>query len=439
MKVGNRLITLLTFLNICLPSWVLAVPLPLIEQSLEQTHMLENLAMPSESPAHTEFRYGISALIKNDLQTARQSFLKASKLDPMLAAPLLGLADVAVQQGNNQAAERWLMKASQVEPESNQTHIGWARYYRIQEDYAKAEDSLKKSIDLKPSATAYLELGDLYLADLGRIHLALEAYEQANKLAPENANVRYSLAVGLAANGQVDRAMQTFEEVASMRPNDPEPWRNIGRLYAEQNRFDEARRAFQIGLDLQPNFVPLLVDQGDLAVARGQLNEAVPYYEKAAGLAPTTTLLIKLGLAHQSLHHWAEAESTYRQAIDHDTKAADAYNNLAWLMVDRGERLNEAEQWAEQATQLSPGRATYLDTLGWVLYSRGEFLKAEQVFRKAAQMEPKNAEIHYHLGVVYDERGNRDDARKALNRALELQPGFPGSKDARRRLKTLNN
>jgi tetratricopeptide (TPR) repeat protein len=59
---------------------------------------------------------------------------------------------------------------------------------------------------------------------------------------------------------------------------------------------------------------------------------------------------------------FAEAEKSYRKAID-KTGSAEAYNNLAWLYYTGGSRLDEAERLAMKAVELSPGSATYADTL----------------------------------------------------------------------------
>jgi len=430
MKIHCLLVSALFGMCLGLPGTVAAAPL--------SKHPVEQLEVPAESPAYAEFRTGVAALLRGDQQAAEKAFQAATRIDPALAAPLLGLADVALKQGRDKEAKQWLTKAALADPGSDQPHIGWARYHRTRKNYQDAGLALKKAIEAKPSAVAYLELGDLYLANLDDKPAALAAYEQAGALAPDNAMVRYSLAVGLAANGQVSRAIPEFERVAAMRPDDPEPWRAMGRLHAEQHRVEDAIRAFERGLSLQPNHVPLLVDRGDLAVAQGKPDEAVRYFEEAARQVPASSAVrVKLGLTFHLARRWNEAEAAYVEAIRLDAKAADAYNNLAWLLVERGMRLDEAVKWAEKATQLAPRRSSYFDTLGWAYRARGELDKSAQTLLKASRMEPPSADVHYHLGVVHAERGNRPDAVGALRRALELAPGFSHAADARDRLKAL--
>jgi Flp pilus assembly protein TadD len=55
-----------------------------------------------------------------------------------------------------------------------------------------------------------------------------------------------------------------------------------------------------------------------------------------------------------------------------------------------------------------------------------------QVFRESVDRAPKNAVYRYHLGLAYAKSGNDEQARKALEQALVLDPKFDGSADAQR-------
>jgi Flp pilus assembly protein TadD len=79
------------------------------------------------------------------------------------------------------------------------------------------------------------------------------------------------------------------------------------------------------------------------------------------------------------------------------------------------------------------------DTLGWVCYKKGIPSLAVRIFRESVSKSPKNATYQYHLGLAEAKSGNRDEARKALEQALTLDPRFDGSADARRVLAQLKS
>jgi Flp pilus assembly protein TadD len=57
--------------------------------------------------------------------------------------------------------------------------------------------------------------------------------------------------------------------------------------------------------------------------------------------------------------------------------------------------------------------------------------------RASVQKEPANATYHHHLGLALAKSGDIVNARKALERALTLQPDFAGAHEARTVLESL--
>ena len=71
------------------------------------------------------------------------------------------------------------------------------------------------------------------------------------------------------------------------------------------------------------------------------------------------------------------------------------------------------------------------------VHEKGRMSQAETFIRQAVDLDPNNALYHYHLGVIYAQKGEDASARKALQRALTLQPGKEIAQDAKRILSTL--
>lgn len=61
-----------------------------------------------------------------------------------------------------------------------------------------------------------------------------------------------------------------------------------------------------------------------------------------------------------------------------------------------------------------------LVNLGFLLVDDQEFVQAEALFERAAELEPHNAEVLRHLGAIYLTNGRLQEAERALSRALEL-------------------
>ena len=71
------------------------------------------------------------------------------------------------------------------------------------------------------------------------------------------------------------------------------------------------------------------------------------------------------------------------------------------------------------------------------LPEEGRDVSAETFIRQAIDLDPNNALYHYHLGLIYAQKGDDANARESLERALTLKPGKEIAQDAKRILATL--
>src|SRR5262249_55641188 len=67
-----------------------------------------------------------------------------------------------------------------------------------------------------------------------------------------------------------------------------------------------------------------------------------------------------------------------------DPRHASANNDLGYTWADAGKNLERAEQMIRLAIQQEPDNESFLDSLGWVLYKRGEFAAARKYLEQAA-------------------------------------------------------
>src|SRR5439155_15398749 len=106
------------------------------------------------------------------------------------------------------------------------------------------------------------------------------------------------------------------------------------------------------------------------------------------------------------------AADAYRAALLREPDNALALNNYAYFLSRDPTRLGEALDLAERAHRGAPGNPAVADTLGWLLYLKGDLERAEALTLAALQGLPQNAQVRYHLGMIYLRRGNVAAARR---------------------------
>jgi tetratricopeptide (TPR) repeat protein len=99
-----------------------------------------------------------------------------------------------------------------------------------------------------------------------------------------------------------------------------------------------------------------------------------------------------------------------------------ALNLAGYLLVERGDRLAEAERYLRRARELAPGDPAVLDSWGWLLLRRGASRDAVRVLARAARFSPLEPEILAHLAAAWAADGAPRTALRVLDRAQTLRP-----------------
>ena len=110
-------------------------------------------------------------------------------------------------------------------------------------------------------------------------------------------------------------------------------------------------------------------------------------------------------------------------------------NNIAWL--SRKTDPKRALELAEKANSLKPDDAEIADTLGSLLLEQGANARGLELLQKAFQLAPDSPNIHYHYAAALAKSGQKEKARRELERLLESKKSFSQEADARSLLEQL--
>jgi tetratricopeptide (TPR) repeat protein len=108
-------------------------------------------------------------------------------------------------------------------------------------------------------------------------------------------------------------------------------------------------------------------------------------------------------------------------------------NNLSWLYLETGTNLNDAYELAISAFEKDQDNPSYAHTLGWALYKKGFFKKAEWQFRETLRLIDKSKQglenkqlkaiDSYHLALTLLKSQCEAEAKEILTFAIET--GLP--------------
>jgi tetratricopeptide (TPR) repeat protein len=94
---------------------------------------------------------------------------------------------------------------------------------------------------------------------------------------------------------------------------------------------------------------------------------------------------------------------------------------MGYFLVDRDERLDEAEEYLTRALELLPDDPAVIDSVGWLYYRQMRYDESLQMLRRAYALFP-DPEIAAHLGEVLWVSGDQESASKVWEEALRDAP-----------------
>ena len=153
-------------------------------------------------------------------------------------------------------------------------------------------------------------------------------------------------------------------------------------------------------------------------------NEAIEFLEKGLEAVPNDSdASYWLGIAHQEIGNFEQAERYLRKTIALSPEREEAYNALGYFFAEHGTNLDEAVRLIQTALKKSPANGAYLDSLGWAYFKQGKLNDALKQLEKAVRYMPNSVEVQDHLGEVYLKKGLKKEAVAAWQKAIQLAPG----------------
>jgi tetratricopeptide (TPR) repeat protein len=330
------------------------------------------------------------------------------------AAGLRELAAKLLDARQEAAAEKRLRRAVELAPSEPE---GWKLLARLDEARghdAEARTSWERALANDPDdPETLLAAGQLALRT-GDLTAARAWLRQAVRATGDEATARARVAALWL------EAKQPAEALEAARGEDPRLSYLRGLALQQLKRWSDAAAAF--------NEVP--VASGELyASARASLAfalsragkpaEAVKAVKRGLSAQPgDPTLLYALGEAYDRAGQREAALAQMRAVLAVKADHAEALNFLGYALAERGERLEEAQAFVERALRVDPQNGYYLDSLGWVLFKRGDVPRALQALERAERLAGPEATILEHLGDVYRRAARPADAAGAYRRAL---------------------
>jgi tetratricopeptide (TPR) repeat protein len=280
----------------------------------------------------------------------------------------------------------------------------------------------------RPPESYLTDAQDLF--NQGKLNQAVQVYEQAIEVQPNDPATYVALAEVQVFAGDYNGAQASAENALLLNPNNSMAHAMRAWALDFQGSTLEAEASIKRALALDSNnavahafYAEILVDEG-----AGGIQQAIDESKVAQALAPDTLV------THRARGYVLEATANYEDAVREYQAAITINKNIPDLHLQLGINYSalgiydQAVQEFSNANALNPA-----DPMPDYLTSRtystvGEFAKARQFAETAVKDEPTNARYHGNLGVMDYHTALFADAVKELGLAVNGGVTDTGSK-----------
>ena len=317
------------------------------------------------------------------------------------------------------------------------------------EDFKKAEQLYIQAITIDPDfALAHARLGST-CAQIFHFYEPLDTWKTkarteadiALRLQPNLAEAHLALGEYVYwIDGDYNRALQEFDTASGLSPNNADVGGLVAAIKRRQGHWQEALDAFERSQRIDPQNPNIVRNLVFTNTALRRWAEAAGWAEKMRAMAPAS-LVAKIQSGY--VDFWWKGDTRLLKSLLSQVPAGTdpdgAVTSCRWevAMIDRD---FEAARAALQKTELkelsytNAGATPKSFLEGCIDLAESKQAEAQKLFElarpnfeKAVEEAPMSADRHANLGWFYAFAGRKDDAIREGRRAVELKPE---SKDA---------
>lgn len=333
------------------------------------------------------------------------------------AQALLELGRLYRDYGDQASAQSMLERAQKVTPNDAEIAYNLGQVLAAAGDLAGAKAQYQRAIAALPAhIPAQLALAQLLKDQPSE---AAQHYRAALDVGTHDPAILKQIGQMLFASGDMNSAIDAYQRAVAITPDDPAIHHDLGQAYLAGHQLDAALREEQRALELAANEYPeALVGLGDIALLRGQTQEAVQHYNQALEQnEKLVSAYIGIGRAAAADGNWSVAQAHFQNAVAHDATSAEAHLWLGEALIRQGDT-NGAIAHYQQARDLKPDYAEAYFGLAQAQLDTEEVDAAAQNLNQAIALRPAYAEALLLRGKLYERLGDDTSALDAYTKSI---------------------
>jgi len=241
----------------------------------------------------------------------------------------------------------------------------------------------------------------IYDFNHGKIEGAFFQISKLIKKHPDNLEFLYLYAKMCNQVNRLDESEKVSLFLLSKNTNSVEYLINLYSTYLKKNNISKSELLIKKILQIDNKNYVAQRDLGYIEYLKGNIESAHITFKKIVNKKTTDPFALNIfGLVFLKKNLFQDAINIFNQAISHNPKYIDSYNNLGKAYYDL-EDLDRAFIFFKKAYKINKNNSKTLINVGNFLSLRDKNLYAIKAYKKALSNDPNNIEIYSNIGLAY--------------------------------------
>jgi len=389
---------------------------------------------------------------------AEAQLLDALKSDPQNGSLWFSLGVTRVQLKKIDPAIEAFEKALPIYSEKAPVYFDLGLLYMEKNDLSKAEDAYARGLALDPSNVPANQNDALLLMHRGAFNDALVPLQRLRQAKPSDISTRatlieaylkaglkdqakietdellsshiitlpqgLALARLLAAHRETNLCQSILQSLRSTWPASAEVHGELGLILNEREQFNDAAVELGRSLQIDPGSLKYSLSYVEALISSQQYSVALEFLQGAQKrFADQSSFQYQLALTDMCLQRFSEAVDVLEPLTQARPDSSKVQFLLGGAYELQGE-LQKAEDHYRIAIRLGPRESKYYRVLGSMLQKQGpdHLDESIQLLRKGLTLDPTDSETKIVLARCLEKRGELDDAAALLEQAVVSEP-----------------
>jgi tetratricopeptide (TPR) repeat protein len=338
--------------------------------------------------------------------------------------------DILVRQGKPDAALSILRALVNDEPENALAHYALGSALSTSGDQKGAKDQWLRAAQLQPDMVQVQRaLARVALAEHDE-DLLKQSSERITTNDPQSPDGYIYRALAEANNKQDDKAEADLNKAIQVAPQSPIGFAKMAEWRFAHKRYVEAEKLYEQALERDPNYSDAL--RGLMAIYSEEKQPAKTWtrvQEQIAKAPNNANSYFLLAVLQEQKHDLAGAESSAQKAVSLNPNNSDAFELLCRVEAERGS-LEKALAISYDWIKRNPKYARAYVLTGSMEESKGNWKSAQELYSKALEIQPHDADAKNNLAYSLLENGGNTDVALSLAQSAHVDaPNVPTISD----------